>query len=159
MLRRPGLALVVAVGVGVAIAGCTGSAQSAGPAPSPTAAAVPSLAPAAVTIEALGGDEPPLAFSPSAFEIDSGDIVRLVDVGVTLHDLTIDASGKVPLKTDGTILGSPSDRVKIEVDLVNTTAQAAIDLPPGTYEFHCSVHLGDGAGHANNGMVGTITVH
>lgn len=156
MSRCPGLVLVVAVAVAAALAGCTGSAQQAAPAPSPTVA--PSLVPAAITIEATGDQDEAIRFEPSSFEINSGDIVRLVDVSDTLHDFTIDASGKVPLNPDSTILGSPSDLVKIEVDLVNTTAQAAIDLPPGTYAFYCSVDLGNGAGHANNGMVGTITV-
>jgi plastocyanin len=131
------------------LAGCSGSA-----APS----AQPSLAPAAVTIKAGapgdGDTASLLRFSPSTFEIKSGDVVQIVDNGDTLHDLTIDTSGAVPAT-----LGDQNVAVRIAVDLANKTNQAAISLPPGTYKFYCSIDLGNGAGHATNGMVGTLTVH
>ena len=44
--------------------------------------------------------------------------------------------------------------LQIHVDLLNKTNQAAINVPPGTYKFYCSINLGLGAGHAANGMVG-----
>ena len=90
---------------------------------------------------------------PRQTAIRSGDIVRIVNVGDTLHDLTIDVGGGVPIKP-----GDQGIAVQIKVDLVNTTSQAPIDLAPGTYQFYCSVALGNGAGHATQGMVGTITV-
>ena len=133
------LGMIVAV-----LAGCSGTAT-------PTAS--PTLAPAAVSIDAHG-ETGGVSFSPKTIDIKSGDIVRLVDVGDTLHDFTIDVGGTVPAK--------PADQniaVQISVDLLNKTNQAAINLPPGTYKFYCSVGLGTGAGHAANGMTGTITVH
>ena len=143
-------ARIIVIGL-VAIALMTGcSGQQAGP--TPAATAEPTLAPAAVTVEAHG-ETGGTTFSPATIEIASGAIVRVVDVGDTNHDLTIDVGGKVPTK--------PADQhfaVQIKVDLAKTTNQAAITLPPGTYSFYCSVALGSGAGHAVNGMVGTITV-
>jgi plastocyanin len=143
---RPPIRLAIIVLI--AAAGCSGVAA---PTTAPTIA--PSLAPAAASIDAHGEDGG-VSFSPKTIDIKAGDIVRLVDVGDTLHDLTIDVDGTVPAK--------PADQhiaVQIAVDLVNKTNQAAINLPPGTYKFYCSVGLGTGAGHANQGMVGTLTIH
>ena len=141
-MPRPGWpAILIAA---IAVAGCSGPAA-------PTA--TPTLAPAAVSIDAHGEDGG-VSFSPATIEIKAEDIVRLVDVGDTLHDLTIDVDGTVPSK--------PPDQhiaVQIPVDLLNKTNQAAINLPPGTYKFYCSIGLGTGAGHAANGMTGTITIH
>jgi len=142
---RPSISLAV-IFVVVA-AGCSTAAPTAAP------TAPPTLAPAAVSIDAHGEDGG-VSFTPATIEINAGDIVRLVDVGDTLHDFTIDVGGAVPAK--------PADQhiaIQIAVDLVNKTNQAPVNLPPGTYKFYCSVGLGSGAGHANNGMVGTITIH
>lgn len=150
----------VAVLVVAAVAGCSSpGATTANLSPTPVA---PSLAPAAVTIEAAGSgstDESlgPLRFEPASIEINFGDIVQLVGVSDVLHNLTIDASGAIP-----TSVASRSDRLVISVDLVNTSSQAAIDLPPGTYRFYCSIDFGSGGGHTSlsgTGMVGTIVVH
>jgi plastocyanin len=146
MPRFFSLGMIVAV-----LAGCSGTAA-------PTAS--PTLAPAAITIEAQGPGAPsdpaaiPVGFMPSTFEIQAGDIVRLVDAGDTEHDLTIDVGGGVPTTT-----AEQKVAVQIHVDLLNKTNQAAIDLPPGTYRFYCSIDLGRAVGHAKNGMVGTVTVH
>jgi plastocyanin len=140
MRRGAGLAIILAVA-----AGCSRDAA-------PTAA--PTLAPAAITIEARGGQTEPVRFSPPTFEINAGDIVRVVDAGDTEHDLTIDVGGGVPEST-----AQQDVSVQIHVDLLSTTNQAAINLPPGTYRFYCSIDLGRNIGHAKNGMVGTITVH
>jgi len=132
----------------VAVAALTGCAGAAGPTASPT------LGPAAVTVEARGGFTANVAFSTKSIEIKSGDVVRLVNVGDVQHDFTIDVGGTVP--------ETPADQhiaLQIPVDLLNKTNQAAITLPPGTYQYYCSIDLGSGAGHANNGMFGTITVH
>jgi plastocyanin len=93
-------------------------------------------------------------FSPAKIEVKAGDIVRLVDAGRVLHDLTIDVGGTVP--------STPADQhvaVQIPVDLLNKTNQAAINLPPGTYKFYCSIDLGTPSSHAADGMIGTITIH
>jgi hypothetical protein len=54
-----------------------------------------------------------------------------------------------------------SDKLVIAVNLVDTAAQATINLAPGTYTFYCSIDFGSGAGHTSlsgTGMVGTLTV-
>lgn len=143
------------------VIGCSGQTPSQAPADASSSASASSTAsattatsfpPAAVTIDAHGEDETP-AFTPATIDISSGDIVRIVDVGDTLHDFTIDVDGKVPTKPEEQHIA-----LQIKVDLLNTTNQAPVDLPAGTYQFYCSVSLGNGAGHAINGMVGTITV-
>ncbi len=144
---------VLLVAAATAIAGCSSaSASKAPPSTTPAATAAPSFGPAAVTIEAHG-ENPTSFFTPKQVVINAGDVLQLVDVGDTEHDFTIDAGGVVPTK--------PSDQhiaLQIHVDLLNTTNQAAINLSPGTYQFYCSISLGNGSGHAVNGMVGTITV-
>lgn len=145
MLRLRGLAIMAVV----VVAGCAGTT---GPKASPT------FGPAAITIQAgAPGDDSSgalLRFSPATFDIKAGDSVQVVDAGDTLHDFTIDASGAIPDKP-----AQQHIAVQISVNLIYKTNQAAINLPPGTYRFYCSIDLGNGAGHANNGMVGTITVH
>jgi plastocyanin len=145
MLRHRSLAIMVVA----VLAGCAGTAP---PKASPT------FGPAAMTIKAgTAGDDSSTAllrFSPATVDINAGDTLQVVDAGDTLHDFTIDVGGAIPR--------NPAQQhiaVRISVDLVNKTNQAAINLPPGTYRFYCSIDLGSGAGHANNGMVGTITVH
>jgi len=152
-MRRKSSAVLL---LSIALAACSGStAASAPPSAVPSAAptAAPSFGPAAVTVEAHG-ETPTSFFSPKQIDIKAGESLRVVDVGDTEHDFTIDVGGKVPTtKADQHIA------LQIPVDLVNTTNQAPINLPPGTYMFYCSVSLGNGAGHALNGMVGTITIH
>jgi plastocyanin len=146
--------LILFAAAAAALAGCSTAAPSnATPSATPVSTAVPSFGPAAVTIEAHG-ETPTSFFTPKQVVITAGDVLRLVDVGDTEHDFTIDVGGAVPTK--------PSDQhiaFQIHVDLLNRTNQAAINLPPGTYQFYCSISLGNVAGHAVNGMVGTITVH
>jgi len=146
--------LILCAAAAAAFAGCsTAAAPKATPSATPVSTAVPSFGPAAVTIEAHG-ENPTSFFTPKQVVINAGDVLRVVDVGDTEHDFTIDTGGAVPTK--------PSDQhiaVQIHVDLLNTTNQAAINLPPGTYQFYCSINLGNGSCHAANGMVGTLTVH
>jgi len=125
-----------------------------------TATAAPaSLGPAAVTIQAtdggITGSSP--QFAPVDISIKSGDVLRVTDTGTSEHNLTIDVTGLIPTSS-----ASRSDRVLIAVDLLNRSAQAPINLPPGTYRFYCSIDFGNGAGHTSlqgTGMVGTLTVH
>jgi len=157
--RRPVGAIGTCI-VAAMLAGCAGSGQAtaAGPSATPAVTPPPSLGPAAVTIQATDGgdsDSPPMLM-PASISIKSGAVLELDDTGSTEHNLTIDASGHVPTST-----ASRSDKVVIAVDLVDTVAQAPINLPPGTYTFYCSIDFGNGAGHTSlkgTGMVGTLTV-
>ena len=143
----------------LAVAGCGSAGGPTGSAIGGSAA--PSLGPAAVTVQAAGGGSTNqslgrLRFEPASIEIKSGEILRLVNASDVEHNLTIDASGAIPNS-----VASKSDRLVISVDLVNTTSQAVIDLPPGTYRFYCSIDFGAGAAHTSvegTGMVGTIVV-
>jgi plastocyanin len=149
--RGAGALAVVALAF---VAACSStSAPTVSPSTTATASAAPSFGPANVTIEAHGED-PTSFFSPKQVDVKAGDVLRLVDVGDTEHDFTIDVGGAVPTKPSGQHIA-----LQIHVDLLNKTNQAAINLPPGTYRFYCSINLGNGSGHAVNGMVGTITVH
>ena len=124
---------------------------STAPAPSPA----PPLGPADVTVQAADGEQP--FFLPATIDIKSGGVLRLDNIGTSEHNLTIDTTGLIP-----TSKASRSDRLLIAVDLVNTSAEAKIDLPPGVYRFYCSIDFGIGAGHTSlkgTGMVGTLTVH
>ena len=152
---------LVILAVAASLAACGGSAQATTAAPSQTAtvsAAPPSLGPAAATIQASDGGitGAPPKFMPASISIKSGAILQVDDTGTTEHNLTIDTSGKIP-----TSAASRSDKVLIAVNLVDKSAQAAINLPPGTYSFYCSIDFGTGAGHTalnGTGMVGTLTV-
>ena len=155
MRKREPILITVAILAFSSLIGCSGQTPSrpgADASPPASATAATSFPSAALTIDAHGENEDP-AFTPATADISSGDIVRLVDVGDTLHDFTIDVGGKVPTKPEEQHIA-----LQIKVDLVNKTNQAPVDLPAGTYQFYCSVALGNGAGHAINGMVGTLTV-
>ena len=135
--------------------GATATGSSTAATAAPATASAPPLGPADVTIKAADGDLP--FFLPATIEIKSGGVLRLDDIGTSQHNLTIDTTGLIP-----TSKASRSDRLLIAVDLVNTAAEAKIDLPPGVYRFYCSIDFGIGAGHTSlkgTGMVGTLTVH
>lgn len=75
------------------------------------------------------------AFDPDEVVVDAGSVLTLVNEGQVVHNLSFD--------------GTASDMVGAgetgELDLAGVT--------PGTYEMRCDV-----PGHADAGMVGTITV-
>jgi len=79
-----------------------------------------------------------LAFEPNAFTIPAGtDVsITLVNDGALQHDFVIEDQG-------------------VDSGLVNggESTTFTVNLPAGTYEFICSVE-----GHAQAGMVGTLTV-
>jgi plastocyanin len=156
--RSRGMALVALV----SLVGCTSAAGPAAtvaptvtPTVTPAPTARPSLGPADVTIDASDGDLP--VFIPDAIEIKSGGVLRVDDTGTSEHNLTIDVTGLIP-----TSRTARSDKVLIPVDLLNRSAEATINLPPGTYRFYCSIDFGTGVGHTTlqgTGMVGTLIVH
>jgi plastocyanin len=156
MRRRMSTVLLMSI----ALAACSGSTgASASPSAVPTAAptAAPTVAvtfgPAAALVQAYG-ETPDSFFEPKTIEVKAGDSIRVVEMGDSEHDFTIDVGGKIPTTKDEQHIA-----FQIAVDLVNKTNQAPINLPPGTYRFYCSISLGNVAGHAASGMVGTITIH
>jgi plastocyanin len=146
----------------VSLVGCTsaaGPAATVAPIDTPTPTAVALLGPADLTIEATDGgiSGAPPRFMPDTIEIKSGGVLRVDDTGTSEHNLTIDVTGLIP--TSGS---ARSDKVLIPVDLLNRSAEATINLPPGTYRFYCSIDFGTGSGHTSlqgTGMVGTLVVH
>jgi plastocyanin len=86
----------------------------------------------AVTVESYD-----IYFEPSELSLpaDTDVTVTLPNVGVTLHNFSIDELG-------------------IDVDIApGATEETVINAPAGTYEYYCNV-----PGHKQAGMVGTLTV-
>jgi plastocyanin len=68
-------------------------------------------------------------------------------------NVTVDFDNKQPLQHDVAVADS-SGKVLGQTDLVSSgTANATVDLQPGTYTFYCTV-----PGHREAGMEGTLTV-
>jgi len=106
----------------------------ASPVASPDASAMDECAPAGgITIEANDS----FTFTPSEITIPANTDVEitLINTGVLPHDFTVDEAN-VKITAEG-----------------GQQATGTINLPPGTYEFYCSV-----PGHRESGMVGTLIV-
>jgi plastocyanin len=74
-------------------------------------------------------------------------------VSAKAGNVTIDFDNKQPLQHDVAVADS-SGKVLGQTDLVSSgTANATVDLQPGTYTFYCTV-----PGHREAGMQGTLTV-
>jgi plastocyanin len=142
-MRRVSAVLVVAALAVVGLAACGGSSNDN----STTAASTPaSTTPAAggagggstVDISTPGGST--LAYDQKSVSAKAGSVTINFDNKEALqHDVAVaDSSGKV--------LG--------QTDLVSSgTANATVNLQPGTYTFYCTV-----PGHKEAGMEGTLTV-
>ena len=142
-MRRVSAVLVVAALAVVGLAACGGSSNDN----STTAASTPaSTTPAAggagggstVDISTPGGST--LAYDQKSVSAKAGSVTIKFDNKEALqHDVAVaDSSGKV--------LG--------QTDLVSSgTANATVNLQPGTYTFYCTV-----PGHKEAGMEGTLTV-
>lgn len=98
------------------------------------AAAPAGEADAGIEIEALDS----MAFSESELTLAPGDTITMVNTGFLEHDFTVDELGIHE------VTASNGDTVTITIPE---------DAEPGEYEFYCSV-----AGHAQAGMVGTLTI-
>ena len=95
--------------------------------------AASAAAPATVTVEA--GD---LWFAPSEVSISSDVPTTLVLVGAgqVAHNLTVDELG-----------------LQLHVGPGTSSEVTVSELPPGTYQFYCSIY-----GHRRSGMYGTLTI-
>jgi mono/diheme cytochrome c family protein/plastocyanin len=78
----------------------------------------------------------PAAWSVTELTFAPGDSFQAVNAGVSQHNFVVDELG-------------------IEQDLTGDPVTITIpeDAPPGTYQFYCSI-----PGHAQLGMVGTLTI-
>ncbi len=74
-------------------------------------------------------------------------------VSAKAGNVTVNFDNKQPLQHDVAVADS-SGKVLGQTDLVSSgTANATVDLQPGTYTFYCTV-----PGHREAGMQGTLTV-
>jgi plastocyanin len=76
------------------------------------------------------------SFDPSDPTVASGDSLDVVNDGEIVHNLTVEDTDLATSDLDG---GASED--------------LTVDLDPGDYEFICTI-----AGHAEQGMTGTLTV-
>jgi len=140
--RFLGIGAVAVAGAGtLAFVAGRGTAHDGTPEAGGTPEASPSASPAAspvasateVTVHTVD-----LAFEPRDLTIPANtDVtVRVENLGVILHDLTIDQLGV----TSGTLSRGQATAV-------------TINAAPGTYQFYCSI-----PGHRQAGMRGTLTV-
>ncbi len=103
----------------------------------PGSTAAPAGTPAAASASGPTIESYDIYFEPKELTIPAGtDVtVTLPNVGVTLHNFSVDA-------------------LDISVDLApGETKTVTINAPAGTYEYYCNV-----PGHKEAGMVGTLTV-
>jgi plastocyanin len=77
------------------------------------------------------------AFDPDSVSFPSGTTVRLDNQGAIEHDFTVEGH---------------EDDVLIYAD-AGTQSEGTVDLPPGDYDFYCSI-----PGHRESGMEGQLTV-
>lgn len=130
--------LCVAVGaIGLTAAACGSSGSSTTTAATTqTTTSTPSAA-GATTLH-LGTDPNALAFIPTTLTAPAGKItIVLTDDSSIQHSIAIKAPGDVP----GQIVNP------------GQTSTTTATLTPGTYQYYCTV-----PGHAQAGMVGTLTV-
>jgi plastocyanin len=142
-MRRTSAVLVVAALAVVGLAACGSSSNdnsttSAAAVPATTAAAGGGGGGSTVDISTPSGST--LAFDQKDATAKAGNVTINFDNKQSLqHDVAVaDSSGKVIGQTDLVSSG---------------TANATVDLQPGTYTFYCTV-----PGHKDAGMEGTLTV-
>jgi plastocyanin len=146
-MRRISAVLVVGALAVVGLAACGSSSNDN----STTAAATPpATTPASTTPAGGGGGASTVDIStPSGSDLAFDQKTVSAKAG----NVTIDFDNKQPLQHDVAVADS-SGKVLGQTDLVASgTANATVDLQPGTYDFYCTV-----PGHREAGMEGTLTV-
>ena len=144
-MRRVSAVLVVAALAVVGLAACGGSSNNdttaaSTPATNTTPAGGGGAAGGGSTVDISTPSGSDLAFDQKSVSAKAGNV-------------TIDFDNKQPLQHDVAVADS-SGKVLGQTDLVSSgTANATVDLQPGTYTFYCTV-----PGHREAGMQGTLTV-
>jgi plastocyanin len=144
-MRRASAVLAVAALAVVGLAACGGSSNN-----NPTTAA---STPASTTPAAGGGGGG--GGSTVNISTPSGGSLAFdqKDVSAKSGNVTIDFDNKQPIQHDVKVEDSSGTELG-GTDLVSSgTANATVNLQPGTYTFFCSV-----PGHREAGMEGTLTV-
>jgi plastocyanin len=136
--------LIVAALAVVGLAACGGSSDNnettAASTPASTTPAGGGAAGGGSTVDISTPSGSDLAFDQKSVSAKAGNV-------------TVDFDNKQPLQHDVAVADS-SGKVLGQTDLVSSgTANATVDLQPGTYTFYCTV-----PGHREAGMQGTLTV-
>jgi len=144
-MRRASAVLIVAALSVIGLAACGSSSNDN----STTAASTPaSTTPAAGGTASAGGSTVDIS-TPSGGSLAFDQ----KDVSAKAGTVTIDFDNKQPIQHDVKVEDSSGKELG-GTDLVSSsTANATVDLQPGTYTFFCSV-----PGHREAGMEGTLTV-
>jgi plastocyanin len=143
-MRRVSAVLIAAALAVVGLAACGGSSNDN----STTAASTPASTTPAGGGAAGGGSTVDIS-TPSGSDLAFDQ----KSVSAKAGNVTIDFDNKQPLQHDVAVADS-SGKVLGQTDLVSSgTANATVDLQPGTYTFYCTV-----PGHREAGMQGTLTV-
>src|SRR6185437_12058723 len=142
-MRRVSAVLIVAALAVVGLAACGGSSNDN----STTAASTPASTTPAGGGAAGGGSTVDIS-TPSGSDLAFDQ----KSVSAKAGNVTVDFDNKQPLQHDVAVADS-SGKVLGQTDLVSSgTANATVDLQPGTYTFYCTV-----PGHREAGMQGTLT--
>ena len=143
-MKKASAVLAVAALAVLGLAAC-GSSSSDN---STTAASTPATTPAAGAGAGGGGSTVDISTpGGSTLAYDQKD------VSAKAGSVTINFDNKEALQHDVAVADS-SGKVLGQTDLVSSgTANATVDLQPGTYTFYCTV-----PGHKEAGMEGTLTV-
>jgi plastocyanin len=144
-MRRASAVLIVAALAVVGLAACGGSSNN-----DTTAASTPATntTPAGGGGAAGGGSTVNIS-TPSGSDLAFDQKSASAKAG----SVTIDFDNKQPLQHDVAVADS-SGKILGQTDLVSSgTANATVNLQPGTYTFYCTV-----PGHREAGMQGTLTV-
>jgi plastocyanin len=136
--------LIVAALAVVGLAACGGSSNH-----DTTAASTPTNTTAAAGGGAAGGGSTVDISTPSGSDLAFDQ----KSVSAKAGSVTVNFDNKQPLQHDVAVADS-SGKVLGQTDLVSSgTANATVNLTPGTYTFYCTV-----PGHREAGMQGTLTV-
>lgn len=137
-ISRRSTGLCVALGTIALAATACGSSSSSTTTAAPTTQTSSAAPASAATTLHLGTDPNALAFVPSTLTAKAGKVTLvLTDDSAIQHSIAIKAPGDVP------------GQIVSQGQMSTTTAT----LAPGTYQYYCTV-----PGHAQAGMVGTLTV-
>lgn len=149
-LAPPAIAVAALAALALGLAGCGGDDDSSDPEPAPPATTAPATTAADTTptAPAAGGstlavDADPsgsLAFTQTTLTTSAGEVtITLRNESSVPHNIAV-RGGSVDSEPSETITGGD-------------TADLMVDLATGEYEYYCEV-----PGHADAGMVGTLTV-
>jgi plastocyanin len=139
MRVRPLLTLLLALAaLALFAAGCGGDDddEETEPAPTPAATGATGAEGAAAGGGATSVSMTEFAFDPSQLTLSEGDTIEVTNDGELPHNFTVEEENLATADLDG-----------------GASEELTVDIPPGEYEFICTI-----ADHEEQGMTGTLTV-